>query len=149
PERAPVDDLAFRDPERRSRPLIIAGNDDTELERTQSQHAVDLRGDVLQRLDAVPEARRVLEAQLAGEPLQLRTQLRQRVLDRLPLHALQGARRELGAAAALDRPELRRLRRANDAVTTAPEVDVAVRSRRASVRRRPELADQTQLLERG
>ena len=44
-----------------------------------------------------------------GEPLQLRAQLRQRIVERLPLDALQRARRELRAASALDRPELARL----------------------------------------
>ena len=96
------------------------------------------RDDVLERLDAVAQARCVLEAQLAREALQLRAQLRQRVVERLPLHALQRTRCELRASAALDRPELARLRRADDAVAAAPQVEVAVGPGGAGVRRRPQ-----------
>ena len=109
--------------------------------------SISLR-DGLERLDPVAQPRGVLEAEVAREPLQLRPQLRQRVLERLPLDALQGARGELRASAALQRAELGRLRRADDAVAAAAEVDVTVGSRGARVRRRTQLADQPQLLER-
>src|SRR5205814_6533692 len=90
----------------------------------------------------------VLEAQVAGEPRELRTQLRERVRGRLPLDALECARRELRTLAALQRPELGRLRRADDGVPAPPQVRIAVGPRRARIRRRPQLADQSQLLER-
>src|SRR5207253_1770713 len=108
-----------------------------------------LASDLLERLDPVAQASRVLEAQVVREPLELRVQLRQGVVQRLPLHALQSTRRELRAAAALDRAELARLRRTDDAVAATAEVDVTVWPRGACVRGRSQLADQAQLLERG
>ena len=80
--------------------------------------------------------------------LQLRPQLGQRIVERLPFDALQGARRQLRPLAARQRPELGRLRRADDAVAAATEIEVAVGTHRARVRRRAQLADQAQLLQR-
>src|SRR6266508_3880813 len=55
---------------------------------------------------------------------------------------------ELGAAAALDGPVLGRRRHDDDAAVPLAEVDVAIGTRRARVRGRPQLAKQPQLLER-
>ena len=56
--------------------------------------------------------------------------------------------RELRAPAARQRPELGRLRGADDAVAAAAEIEVPVGPHRPRVRRRAQLADQAQLLER-
>src|SRR4029077_2039779 len=71
-----------------------------------------------------------------------------RILERLPFDSLERPRCELGAAAALERAELRRLRRADDALAAAAQGEVAVGPGGASVRRRAQRADQLQLLER-
>ena len=67
-----------------------------------------LAHDVLERVDPVAQPRGVFEPEVAREPLQLRLQLRQRVVDGVPLDALQRTRRELRAPPALERAELGR-----------------------------------------
>src|SRR3954469_5375958 len=136
-ERARVDDTALRDPEPLARPLLLARDDDADAHAAQPLHAHALLRDVLERLEPVAQPGGVLEAQVVREPLQLGPQLRHGVLDRLPLDALEGARRELRAASAPQRAELARQRRADDSVAAPAEVDVAVRTCGARVRRGP------------
>ena len=93
-----ADDLALRDEDAAARPLVLARARRGTRQSSRSRRIrCDLARGVLERLDAVAQARGVLEAEVAREPPQLRAQLRQRVLERLPLDALQRARRELRA----------------------------------------------------
>ena len=62
--------------------------------------------------------------------------------------ALERTCRELRPLAARQRPELRRLRGADDAVAATAEIEVPVGTHGARIRGRPQLADQAQLLER-
>ena len=89
--RPHADDLALRDEEGTPGALALTGHDDADGHPAQLLHPADLAGRVLERLDAVAQPRGVLEAELAREPLELRAQLRQRVVERLPLDALQRA----------------------------------------------------------
>src|SRR5262249_54228966 len=126
----------------------LRGDDQADPHRPQPPQPGELAADVLERRDAVAQSRRVLEAQLAGDPAELGPQLRQRVVDRLPFDALQGAGGELGAPAPLERAERTRLRAADARVAATAQIDVAIGAHRARVRRRPQLADQPELLER-
>ena len=144
-----LDDLPLRDEERAARALPLAGHDDAHGEPAQLLHAPDLARCLLERVDPVTEARGVLEAEIARKTLQLRAQLGQRVVERLPLDTLQRTRRELRPLAARQRPELGRLRGTDHAVAAPPEIEVPVGAHRPRIRRRPQLADQAELFERG
>ena len=147
-ERPDADDLPFRDVDASATPLLLTWNDEADAQIAEPTHALHVARGGLEGGDAVAQARRVFEAKVAREALQLRLQLRQRVLECLPLDALEGARSELSGAAARQWSELAGLRRADDGVTAPTKVDVAVGAHRSAVRRRSQLSDQAQLLER-
>ena len=98
-----ADDVALGDEERATSAFLFARDDDAEGHVPEAAHASDLSGDLFERFDPVPEPGGVLEPQIAGKPAELCAQLRQRVVECLPLDALQGARSELCLAPALDR----------------------------------------------
>ena len=105
-----ADDLALCDEEATPARFPV-GRDDADGERTKALEPGDLARDLLERGDPVAEARGVLEALLACEAAQLRAQLRERVVERLPVDALQRARGELrragGSSSARAAPALR------------------------------------------
>src|SRR4051794_24258888 len=140
--RPDADDLPFRDPDR------ALADDQAHLHLAQPLHPLNLDRDILERGYPVPQPSRIFEAEIAREAFQLRAELRQRVVQRLPLDALERARRELRLTAARHRPEVARLRRAHDRVAATAEIDVAIGPRGARVRGRPQLADEAELLER-
>ena len=75
-------------------------------------------------------------------------QPRERARRTLELVGEQRPRGELRPPPRADRPERRRLRRGDDAVAALPEPHVALGARDARVRRRTQLADEPQLVER-
>ena len=103
---------------------------------------------LLERREAVAETRRVLEALVAGESREPRAERHDGRLDVVRLVAVERPRRTTRDALRGERPEARRLVRDAPARSAAPEVDVAVGARAARVRRRPQVAEEPQLLER-
>ena len=104
---------------------------------------------VVERREPVAQACRILETVAVGEIAQPRAKARQRELRLVELIGAQCTRGESCPRAALERPERGRLGGADNTVAAAPQVDVTIRARAACIRRRAQLADQAQLLERG
>ena len=139
-------DAAAGDDDHPLEAVLGGGHEQAELERAQPVELRERRRDFLERRDPVAQAGRVLEAELRRQPLQLLAQRRQGVL-RLAVPVAERAGRDLGAPPALQRPV--GPGRVGDAPAgaAAAEVDVAVGTRAARVRRRPQLAKEPQLLE--
>ena len=127
-------------------PVLGGGHEQAELERAQAVELGERPGDLLERRDPVAQPRCVLEAKLRRQPPQLPPQSRQGG-GGLAVPVTERSGRGLGATPALERPV--RPGRVGDAPAgaAAAEVDVAVGTRAARVRRRAQLAQQAQLLE--
>src|SRR5207302_6779247 len=124
--------------------------DETARGPAQPAQPPELADDALERIDAVLEPGGVLVAEGVGPRAHLRAEPRKgerRLGELLVARPVEGTRGEARTRAAPDRAELGRSRRADEPGTAATEVDVAVRTRDASVRRRAQLPDQPQLLE--
>ena len=136
-----------RDEERALKAVLHRGHEQAELERAKPLELGERAGDLLQRSDPVAQARRVLEAEVAREALQLRAKRRQRV-GGLALPPVERPRGEPRSPAALERPV--RAGRVGDAPagSSPAQVHVAVGPGAAGVRGRPQLAQEPQLLER-
>jgi len=117
-KRPHADDLALGDVEATPARFPV-GRDHADGKGTKALEPGDLAHDVLERGDPVSEPSGVLEALFACEPEQLLLQFRDRVVERLPVDALQGSRRELRTPATPDRPERPRRRRADHGVAAA------------------------------
>ena len=122
------------------------GHEEAELERAEARQLGERGDDLLERCDPVAKPRRVLEAKVGREPPQLRAERRQRRPGSPP--SRRGPAGPAGARPAPERPV--RPGRIGDAPAgaTAPQVDVPVGTGAAGVRGRPQLPEQTQLLER-
>ena len=125
------------------------GHDDTRAKRAQPLELLQRVDDLLERRDPVAEARGVLEALVAPESPHARAQRLERARP---------ARRLWPASACAARRARLRLASGPSGVGSAvtlhrspsePEVDVTVGTRPARVRRRSQLAQQAELVERG
>ena len=153
-ERADDADAAAADEERLTPARLGRGSDQAELEPAQPLEALQALDHVLERLDAIAEPRRLFVPELVGQTRQPSPQARQRATleERIQLLGRgggEGARGEGGSPAAGDRAEAARGLADDEVLAAAAQVDAVFLATAAGVRRRRELADQAELLERG
>ena len=150
-QRALGGDAAAGDEERARMAGLGGRRDDAALDRAQPREPLELAADALERLRSGRAAAR--RPRSGARPTSSPSRRRSRgsaARRTLELVRRQRARRELRAPPRADRARqlVWRLRRRDDAVAALAQPDVAVGPRDARVRRRPQLADQPQLLER-
>src|SRR5918996_531832 len=130
------------------------GRQEAALRGAQALERGELAHDLLERANAVAEARGVLVAEAVGQVAEAPVQARERASvqeagELLLARAVEGPRRPLGPAAAPDRPERAGPGGDDDPTAARLEVDALPAALPARVGRRPELADEAQLLEGG
>ena len=145
---------AVRDEDRSREARLRPGRQQAHLGGAQALERRQLADDALERADAVAQAARVLVAKALGEVAQAGAQARERAPGREPAELVLGrpverARRTLGAPPAADRAERARLRGDDEPPAARPQVEGMPAPLSAGVRRRAQLPDQAELLERG
>ena len=151
-QRANGPDCAAGDEERFLPAWLDRRRDQAELEPAQALQPAQALDDVLEGVDPVSQAGRLLVAQALGEIREPCSKARQRAALVEPLELLRGARSERARcqrrpATARDRPQRAWLLRDHELLASPTQVQPVLLPAPARVGRRLELPDQAQLLE--
>ena len=129
-------------------PGLARRDGDAGAERPETLELAQRLDRLLQRREAVAQAPGVLEAKRTTEAANPGAERGQRRVDVVGGVALEGAGRAPGRPTPGQRAERRGIGGRRPAASATPQVDMPVRSRAARVRRRAELTEQLELLER-